>query len=150
MNDESFSEWLEMQGWKGDSKLFANFVNYIGKDGVILAIKIQKVNQRIIYTYNLDDLCKDKPSEIFPTLSNIVNDNAEFVKNSGYSMEYDIGYSWISLNTKSGMDDEQIFFQGEQADNILEEANELYIATGDTLFDDCILHVVKPWVENMI
>lgn len=157
MNDAIFDEWLRDNGWKGESQLHGNFILYIKPNGQVVAIKQQKVKYRIIYIY--EELVNGvttplyfKPIEILhtPTLTEIINQDADFVINSGYRLRYDTAYSWVSLDTKDGVDDNEIFFQNEKADTIFEKANKLYEKTEDTYFDDCLMHCLKGWVENMI
>ncbi len=157
LNDACFNEWLIDGGWKGESQLHGNFVLYTRPNGHVIAIKQQKVQYREIYIYE-ESYKKTttplyiKPMEVLhtPTLTEIIKHDADFVTNSGYRLTYDYIYSWIALDTKDGMDDNAIFFQNEEADNLLEKAKKLYEETGDTFLDDCIMHCLKGWVENMI
>jgi len=145
MKDVEFSEWLKARGWKGDvNKIDSRWTKFVILNGdtikVLALVKYKNdepVSRMIWVGSNIQA----------PTLTEIINANAKFVKNSGFSLTVDVPHSWVSLS--AGTQESLVFLQNEEAENVLEEANNLYHETGDTLLDDCIMHVMKGWIENL-
>ena len=78
-------------------------------------------------------------------LGKIIIENANYVKLSGFTLTQDDVLP--SLLLTNGED--KIFFQEESARDILDEANKLYEKTGNTTTPECIMSIMKGWVENL-
>jgi len=79
------------------------------------------------------------------TLTKIIINNANFVDNSGFKLTKDSMLPSVLLENKEG---ESVFFQEDQARDILDKANKLYEESGDVTTSQCIKHVMLGWIEN--
>lgn len=80
-----------------------------------------------------------------PTVSQIIKADAQFVRDSGFVLETHYTGLWVSL---VGQDEAQVvFLQGDEADQLNDEAWRLYESVGDITIEDARLHLLKPHVE---
>ena len=87
-----------------------------------------------------------------PTLSEIVKADAYYVSHDGVQLNWSEILCFISLDTKPAETDGDefiIYFQNEEASDLIDKAKKIYYQTGDTTMEDCIYHILKPWVDNL-
>jgi hypothetical protein len=78
-----------------------------------------------------------------PTLSEIVKASAERMKD--VTVDIDRSFETVSISARG---QEDIFYQGEEAEAFIKEVDELYEETGDCNEDECALCVAEPICEN--
>jgi hypothetical protein len=79
-----------------------------------------------------------------PTLSELVKASAERMHD--VTVEIDRSMGTVSISA-AGEDD--IFFEGHEAETFIEAVDKLYEETGDCNEDECALNVAEPYAENI-
>jgi len=74
------------------------------------------------------------------SLSKIVKEDAAWVERSGIEIDADSKYSTVAIG-------DDIFMQGQEADEFNEETERIYNLTGDTTMDECAAHLARPYIE---
>jgi hypothetical protein len=89
------------------------------------------------------------------SLSDIIRENARYVRDSGYAVEYCEILPTVSiglLNKRGVIDDllgESVFLQEHEADDFMDQAKNLYEEAGDVLQEDCMLSVAKSYIDAL-
>jgi uncharacterized protein with von Willebrand factor type A (vWA) domain len=86
------------------------------------------------------------------TLQEIVEQNAEFVKNSGYSININRRLQWVHIQHESGDEDLSIFLQGADAEQFINEYDNLadQPSLDHVYLGDLQLATAKPYIESLI
>ncbi len=79
------------------------------------------------------------------TIKEIVLNNAEFVKNSGYSVNANQSMETVSIEHNEDSESD-VFLQGHEASDFINEAQKTY-EEADVTFDEALLHHAKPFIE---
>lgn len=79
-----------------------------------------------------------------PTLSEIVKASAERMRDVTVELDRSMGTVTISADGE-----EDIFFEGHEADTFIAAVDKLYEETGDCNEDECALNVASPYAENI-
>lgn len=102
--------------------------------------------------YYLEDAMADAEKSFRkcdPTLGDFVM--ARLVEVGASSFEVDVDYSFGTVCIKDLLPDPQddIFMQGEDAEQFIEEVNNLYEKAGNLGLDEAEMFVALPYVENI-
>jgi hypothetical protein len=86
------------------------------------------------------------------TLQEIVEQNADYVKNSGYTININRRLPWVHIQHESGDEDLSIFLQGADAEQFINEYDNLADQPGMEIvtFADLQLATAKPYIEILI
>ena len=92
---------------------------------------------------------KEETVEYDPALGDFVK--ARLVEVGASSFEVDVDYSFSTVCIKDLLPDPQddIFMQGEEADNFIDEVENLYNRTGNLGLDEAEMFVALPYVETI-
>jgi hypothetical protein len=80
-----------------------------------------------------------------PTLSELVKASAERMKDVTVDLDRSMGTVAISCDSAEN----DIFFEGHEAEEFLQAVDKLYEETGDCTEDECALNVAEPYAENI-
>ena len=71
---------------------------------------------------------------------------AQFVTDSGYSVEVNSGMDWVAINN-ADHEAENVFLQGEEAVAFIKEAKRLYEELQHITLDTMYLALAAPYIE---
>jgi hypothetical protein len=77
-------------------------------------------------------------------LTKIIKESAERMKDVTVDRDRDLSTVSISAHGK-----EDIFMQGEEADNFIKEVEALWEKVGEVTMDECAANVAEPYCENL-
>lgn len=80
------------------------------------------------------------------TLSEILKQHAAFTRNSGFRVETNSAYSWVSIN-RIESDESAIFLQGDEGSDFIDEVERLWLETGDLSPSTIALALAMPYIE---
>lgn len=72
------------------------------------------------------------------TLTEIIRSNAAYA--GDIAIECNTAFSTVAIG-------DDIFLQGQEADEFNDEAERLWNETGDTTIEECRAHVAKPYID---
>ena len=78
------------------------------------------------------------------TIENIIKFNSGYL--SEVLVKVDRSHGWVDIKDMKGIQD-NIFLQGDEAYNFIDEADKLYNSLNDVTMDEVYLHLCKPYVE---
>ena len=80
-------------------------------------------------------------------LGKVVTETADRVRES-IDVQICSGLPWVRITDTSGVHDE-IFIQGDEAGNFIDEAKDLYSKVGTISMETALLCVAAPYAENL-
>jgi len=85
-----------------------------------------------------------------PTLVQIIENNAQYVRDSGYQVEINRSMETVSIQHDTPYDEMSVFLQGHEADNFINEADTLWNDAQHVSLDDCLCSVAKQYIDNIL
>ena len=79
-----------------------------------------------------------------PTLTQIIKEDAAFLFDVG--VEVDRAFSTVSIEDLTGVQDD-IFMSGHEAEEFIDELDQLWLEAGDVTEDEVAKHLARPYVE---
>lgn len=80
-----------------------------------------------------------------PTLKEILEANERYVLDSGFTVNADKSMQWVSIE---GMEEgQEIFMQGDEASEYIEEAERLWNELGDVGQETCLYSLAKEYID---
>ena len=78
-------------------------------------------------------------------LTDIIEHGAEYTQNSGFTVEVNASYSWVTIKNEDTRED--LFLQGDEADDFIKKADKLWETTGVINYDTICLYLAEPYLE---
>lgn len=84
-------------------------------------------------------------------LTEILNQQADYTRNSNYTVEASRIFSWVAIDCqdKGAEDHESVFLQGEEAEMFMDEADRLYDEVGTVDYETVAYATAAQYVESI-
>lgn len=84
-----------------------------------------------------------------PALGDFVKKRLAEVGDSSFEVDVDYAMGWVTIQDLSDDHGDDIFMQGEEASNFIEEVENLYNKAGNLELGEAEMYVALPYVENI-
>jgi hypothetical protein len=84
-----------------------------------------------------------------PTLTEIIKNQAEFVSNSGYTVDVDIRMDTVAITHESGDEDINVFLQSHEGAKFIRKAHAIWEELGDVTEEESWLAEAKQYIESL-
>ena len=82
-------------------------------------------------------------------LIDIIQNNAEFVKASGFTVDVQSNMDTVLIKHDSGDADQEVMLETDEGYQFIAEALKLFDELQDVTLEDVHFHLAKPYVENL-
>jgi hypothetical protein len=82
-----------------------------------------------------------------PTLVEIIQEDARYVERSRVTITANTVRSWVCIADEDG---NEVFMQGQEADEFNDRATQLYNDAQLVTLEECRAHLARPYVDSMI